>query len=114
MASTSGRPSADVTLDHVVAFLQKREGIDKTLKIIRYTSRLIAATSTPGSPNHARFSALEKSVGVSRSGLWKLSPSAVNATAARELPRTATDAADVVQAWLTHLFWLLHAGKHIA
>lgn len=68
MASTSGRPSADVNLDHVVSFLQRREGIDKTLKIIRYTSRLIAATSIPGSAAHARFAALEKSVGVSRSG----------------------------------------------
>mmetsp|Transcript_22785 Transcript_22785/g.57947 ORF Transcript_22785/g.57947 Transcript_22785/m.57947 type:complete len:249 (-) Transcript_22785:843-1589(-) len=54
------------TLDHTIAFLQKREGIDKTLKLIRYTSRLVAAVSPKDSDTFARFSALEKSVGQSR------------------------------------------------
>lgn len=54
------------TLDHVVGFLQKREGIDKTLKLIRYTSRLVAAYAPKGSDTYNRFASLEKSVGVSR------------------------------------------------
>lgn len=53
-------------LDKTVQFLQKREGIDKTLKIIRYTSRLIAAVSPPGSEQRKRFEALQSSVGTSR------------------------------------------------
>lgn len=53
-------------LDKTVAFLAKREGIDKTLKIIRYTSRLVAAVSVPGTEVNLRASGLEKSVGVSR------------------------------------------------
>lgn len=43
----------------------------QTLKIIRYTSRLVAATTPKGSDINARFSALEKSIGVSRK-VWKL------------------------------------------
>ncbi|WIA29960.1 hypothetical protein OEZ86_000058 [Tetradesmus obliquus] len=54
------------TLDKTIAFLQKREGIDKTLKIVRYTSRLIAAVSPPGSDTRKRFDALQSSVGTSR------------------------------------------------
>ncbi|KAF6260492.1 peroxisomal biogenesis factor 11 [Scenedesmus sp. NREL 46B-D3] len=54
------------TLDKTIAFLQKREGIDKTLKIVRYTSRLIAAVSPPESGTRKRFDALQSSVGTSR------------------------------------------------
>jgi len=54
------------TLDKTIAFLQKREGIDKALKIIRYTSRLLAAVSPPGSESRARFDALQSSIGTSR------------------------------------------------
>lgn len=38
----------------------------QTLKIIRYTSRLIAAVSPPGSEQRKRFEALQSSVGTSR------------------------------------------------
>jgi hypothetical protein len=38
----------------------------QTLKMIRYTSRLVAATAPRGSDTAQRFSALEKSIGVSR------------------------------------------------
>mmetsp|Transcript_1377 Transcript_1377/g.3309 ORF Transcript_1377/g.3309 Transcript_1377/m.3309 type:complete len:265 (+) Transcript_1377:62-856(+) len=51
--------------DRASLFLQKREGIDKALKLIRYTARLVAATS-PESELQRRCSAFEKSVGVSR------------------------------------------------
>lgn len=60
------KPAPD-TIDRTVAFLQKREGIDKALKLIRYTASLISAAS----PNKdteliSRLSALEKSIGQSR------------------------------------------------
>lgn len=43
----------------------------QTLKIIRYTSRLIAAVSPPGSDTRQRFDALQSSIGTSRCGaLW--------------------------------------------
>lgn len=54
------------TLEKTVAFLQKREGIDKALKIIRYTSRLIAAVSPEGSEMQKRFDMLQANVGNSR------------------------------------------------
>mmetsp|Transcript_7047 Transcript_7047/g.11996 ORF Transcript_7047/g.11996 Transcript_7047/m.11996 type:complete len:318 (+) Transcript_7047:31-984(+) len=54
------------TIDRVVAYLQKREGIDKTLKLIRYTSRLVAAVSPKDSERQKTFATFEKSVGVSR------------------------------------------------
>ena len=38
----------------------------QALKIIRYTSRLIAAVSPPGSEQRKRFEALQASVGTSR------------------------------------------------
>lgn len=38
----------------------------QTLKMIRYTARLLAATTSPNSVQNQRFSALEKSIGVSR------------------------------------------------
>ena len=39
----------------------------QALKIIRYTSRLLAAVSPPGSESRARFDALQSSIGTSRS-----------------------------------------------
>jgi hypothetical protein len=38
----------------------------QALKIIRYTARLIAAVSPPGSEQRQRFEALQSSVGTSR------------------------------------------------
>lgn len=38
----------------------------QTLKIVRYTSRLIAAVSPPGSDTQKSFEALQSSVGTSR------------------------------------------------
>ncbi|KAI8476804.1 MAG: peroxisomal biogenesis factor 11 [Monoraphidium minutum] len=54
------------TLDKTVSFLQKREGVDKALKIIRYTARLIAAVAPEGSEAQRRFDLLQANVGNSR------------------------------------------------
>ncbi|CAL5228416.1 g11547 [Coccomyxa viridis] len=55
-------------LDKTVTFLAKRDGIDKVLKIIRYTSKLLlaGALSNPGSELAVRLKALESSIGTSR------------------------------------------------
>eukprot|EP00798_Chlamydomonas_sp_ICE-L_P021804 gene21804-28825_t len=53
-------------VDKTIKFLAKREGIDKTLKLIRYSSRLIAAVSPADSETRKRFDALQSSVGTSR------------------------------------------------
>jgi hypothetical protein len=44
------KPSSKDLLDTTVLYLKQREGIDKTLKIIRYTARLVAA-ATPTHPS---------------------------------------------------------------
>ncbi|KAG2491587.1 hypothetical protein HYH03_010154 [Edaphochlamys debaryana] len=56
----------DDLFDRTAKFLQKREGIDKTLKILRYTARLVVATHPKDAELTKRLSAFEKSVGVSR------------------------------------------------
>ncbi|KAG4934443.1 hypothetical protein JHK87_048445 [Glycine soja] len=56
-------------LNHVEAYLAKRDGVDKLLKISRYTAKLILATSLLQSNNRTlshRLKSFESSVGVSR------------------------------------------------
>mmetsp|Transcript_6720 Transcript_6720/g.20743 ORF Transcript_6720/g.20743 Transcript_6720/m.20743 type:complete len:238 (-) Transcript_6720:480-1193(-) len=52
-------------LDRVIKFLGKREGIDKTLKLVRYGAKLVAAT-TRHEGTHVRAKALDKSLGTTR------------------------------------------------
>lgn len=56
------------TIDKTVAFLAKRDGIDKVLKVIRYSSKLLLATSAlQSSPELAgRLKEFEGSIGTSR------------------------------------------------
>ncbi|KAK9827541.1 hypothetical protein WJX74_009437 [Apatococcus lobatus] len=58
---------ADV-LDKTVTFLAKRDGIDKVLKITRYVSKLLLATSYKDSKSETavRLKDFESSIGVSR------------------------------------------------
>ncbi|KAK7383059.1 hypothetical protein VNO78_28725 [Psophocarpus tetragonolobus] len=55
-------------LNHVEAYLAKRDGVDKLLKISRYTTKLILASSLlQSNPNLShRLKSFESSVGVSR------------------------------------------------
>ena len=55
-------------LDRVVLFLQKRDGTDKTLKVARYTVKILLATSFRDSTSETavRLKNFESSVGVSR------------------------------------------------
>eukprot|EP00877_Chromochloris_zofingiensis_P008013 jgi/Chrzof1/3465/Cz12g26170.t1 len=106
------------TLEKTVQFLQKREGIDKTLKIIRYTSRLIAATSVPGSERQKRFEALQSNVGTSRkayrlgkflqdvNGLRKVQTKAPGLAALEVITLTG----EGIYYFLDQFTWLMKAG----
>ena len=57
------------TLDYTVQFLAKRDGIDKTLKIIRYSTRLLLASGVLNDSQKdltQRLSKFESSIGTSR------------------------------------------------
>ena len=76
-------------LDDTVAFLAKREGIDKTLKVLRYATRLLLATALRGDGELAkRLGHFESSIGTSRWGLGHLpgTLAAASASAALFMP----------------------------
>lgn len=50
-------------LEHSTKFLAKREGIDKTLKLIRYSARLVLAAGVSNPDLIERLSNLESSLG---------------------------------------------------
>ncbi|EFJ43205.1 hypothetical protein VOLCADRAFT_66153 [Volvox carteri f. nagariensis] len=58
--------SQEDVFDKISRFLAKREGIDKTLKVLRYSARLAVALSPKDQELTKRLSSFEKSVGVSR------------------------------------------------
>eukprot|EP00850_Spirogloea_muscicola_P010096 SM000058S18526 [mRNA] locus=s58:298870:300379:- [translate_table: standard] len=62
-----GKGGGDL-LDHAVAFLQRRDGVDKALKLCRYSCKLLLSTALRDSPTElaARLKAFEASVGTSR------------------------------------------------
>ncbi|GJP70890.1 hypothetical protein CLOP_g1782 [Closterium sp. NIES-67] len=66
------KPSRDI-LDTAVAFLQKRDGTDKALKICRYSVKLLLAVALKNSPPESeavrRLKSFESSVGASRKAL---------------------------------------------
>lgn len=56
-------------LDHAESFLARRDGVDKALKILRYSAKLLLASPIAPSPSselHGRLKAFEASVGSSR------------------------------------------------
>ncbi|KAG1670751.1 hypothetical protein FOA52_013978 [Chlamydomonas sp. UWO 241] len=53
-------------VDQLISFLGKREGIDKALKLIRYSAKLVAATSGSMPEVYKRAKALDKSLGTTR------------------------------------------------
>lgn len=63
--ATSTMASEDL-LDHTTRFLAKREGIDKTLKLLRYTSRLALAVGVADPELRYRLTTFEASIGKRR------------------------------------------------
>jgi hypothetical protein len=72
-------------LDTTVAYLKQREGIDKTLKIIRYTARLVAATAPADSEAARRCERVQASLGSARKA-YRLGKFLQHVSAWRRLP----------------------------
>lgn len=59
----------DLDLATLNKFLNKRDGIDKVLKVIRYTAKLVLADRKVESPFLLRIKSLESSLGTTRKAL---------------------------------------------
>ncbi|KAK9791556.1 hypothetical protein WJX73_002142 [Symbiochloris irregularis] len=106
-------------LDKTVIFLAKRDGIDKVLKVIRYSTRLLLATETLESKGvlAGRLKDFEKSVGTSRKayrlGKWiadvnKLRKS--KCTSQEGLLEVAAYGGEAVYYFCEQITWLSKAG----
>lgn len=80
------------TLDRTVAFLQKRDGIDKTLKICRYSAKLALAVALHESKTDIaqKLKSFESSVGTSRKA-FRLGKFLQNVNTLRKTPLTTVD-----------------------
>lgn len=105
------------TLDKTVRFLAKREGIDKTLKIIRYTARFITAVAPAGGEVAQRFDALQSSIGTSRKA-YRLGKFLQNLNNLRKVNITqplstleiAAHVGEGIYYFAEQLTWLIKAG----
>jgi hypothetical protein len=79
------------TLEKAVAFFQKRDGVDKALKICRYTSKLLlkAPFVSPDSHFAQKLSDFEGSVGISRKA-FRLGKFLQDIDAVRKGPKWST------------------------
>ncbi|KFM25604.1 Peroxisomal membrane protein 11A [Auxenochlorella protothecoides] len=108
-----------LTLNNATDFLAKRDGIDKTLKVIRYTSRLLLAGSLPRYAPElgAQLKALEGSLGTTRKAL-KLGKFLGGVKNLRSItPRTSHAAlklvagvGDTVYLFMEQLQWMIKVG----
>ncbi|MEW5306087.1 MAG: hypothetical protein WDW38_010024 [Sanguina aurantia] len=108
----------DDGLDKVIKYLAKRDGIDKTLKIIRYTSRIIAAVTPATSDLHKRCTSLDSSVGVSRKA-FRLGKFLQDINNIRKCPATdpnmfflelVANGGEGIYYFLEQFAWLMKAG----
>ncbi|EIE18544.1 peroxisomal biogenesis factor 11 [Coccomyxa subellipsoidea C-169] len=107
------------TLDKTVAFLAKRDGIDKVLKLIRYTSKLVLASALADSKSDLalRLKAFESSIGTSRKA-YRLGKWLANVNAIRKMPLTTrfsylewlASGGEGVYYFVEQLTWLVKAG----
>ena len=86
MAEKGGKTKKDL-LSICVSFLQKRDGTDKVLKILRYSAKLwlSLAVSSASKPYYKRLKSFESSVGASRKAL-RIGKFLQDVEALRELP----------------------------
>jgi hypothetical protein len=98
------RSSAEL-LDNTQAFLAKRDGIDKTLKILRYSTRFFLATALRGQESELtnRLDAFQNSIGTSRKA-YRLGKFLQNVNAIRKRPITTPHA---------KLEWLANGGEAV-
>mmetsp|Transcript_4933 Transcript_4933/g.10613 ORF Transcript_4933/g.10613 Transcript_4933/m.10613 type:complete len:241 (+) Transcript_4933:225-947(+) len=114
---SAGKDEGPDLVDKVIKYLAKREGIDKTLKVIRYSSRLLAAVTPKDQELHQRFAALDSSVGVSRKAFrlgkflqdynnWRKS----RATGGTYLLEAVAYGGEGIYYFIEQIVWLMKAG----
>lgn len=91
MSITAPQKKQIDALEKTVAFLAKRDGIDKTLKIIRYSAKLALAVSPSNAGLRDKLSDLESSIGTSRKA-YRLGKFLQNINAIRKMPIRAPHA----------------------
>lgn len=107
------------SLDKAVIYLQKRDGIDKVLKIIRYTTKLLTATVYTDSNTELgkRLNEFEKSIGTSRKA-YRLGKFLGDLNALRKTPITTThgvlefvaNSGEGLYYFIDQFIWLTKAG----
>jgi hypothetical protein len=107
------------TLEKTVAFLQKRDGIDKTLKLLRYAAKLSLVSVLSGSdtPLAMQLRSFESSVGTTRKAL-KLGKFLADVDKLRKLSthshmwvaQLVAAGGEVVYLFLEQVTWLIKAG----
>eukprot|EP00884_Botryococcus_braunii_P002385 jgi/Botrbrau1/12147/Bobra.0186s0059.2 len=112
-------PRKPDSLDKTVAFLKKRDGIDKVLKIIRYTAKLVLATALSGSDTELarRLKRFEASIGTSRKA-YRLGKFLQDVNDIRKTPSTTRTAmlemiasgGEGVYYFVEQFTWLIKAG----
>ncbi|KAK9821987.1 hypothetical protein WJX81_003471 [Elliptochloris bilobata] len=112
-------PRQPDVLDKTVTFLAKRDGIDKVLKVIRYTSKLLLATALRDSSSElsARLRDFEGSVGTSRKA-YRLGKWLADVNAVRKTPLSVrysyleilASGGEGIYYFVEQLTWLVKAG----
>ncbi|XP_006651300.2 peroxisomal membrane protein 11-3 [Oryza brachyantha] len=121
-SSESRKPAARRDfLVHVEAYLSRRDGVDKLLKISRYAARLALAAGPLPPAASARLKPFESSVGLSRKA-FRLGKFVQNVNALRAHPHPSTPlvllayGGEGVYYFLEQFVWLAKAGllpKHL-
>lgn len=109
----------DDLLGRMISFLQKREGIDKTLKLIRYSTKLLLASQFKNSTSDIsrKLKSFEKSVGTSRKA-FKLGKFLQNVQSFQELSMSSecstlslfSAASEGLYYFIEQFVWLVRAG----
>jgi len=107
------------TLDNIEVFLAKRDGIDKVLKVIRYSSKLVLASALANSDSElaVRLKDFEASIGTSRKA-YRLGKWLQNVNKVRKQPvktrmgvlEVVSNGGEAVYYFVEQFTWLVKAG----
>ncbi|KAK8941486.1 Peroxisomal membrane protein 11-4 [Platanthera zijinensis] len=113
------RPDGGDTVDKLVVFLAKRDGIDKLVKTFQYVAKLVHHRADPARPSLARRAKLwEISAGLSRKA-FRVGRFLTGFNALRRLPgptlpirilAVLANAGEMVYFFFDHFLWLARAG----
>lgn len=112
-------PASHDTLERSVAFIAKRDGIDKVLKLMRYSVKLACVSAFKDSDSELanQLRGFESSLGTTRKAL-KLGKFLKDVDALRKVSRRkpfwqlelVSYSGEVVYLWLEQVTWLIKAG----